>query len=619
MSNRNQHKREVNRELILAALSATDQEDSEQFMHDMTSSKVGGLSPKHASVVKDVLREDFVRRAQSGDLDFLVDLPKDKDVEDDDDEPETEHEEDVEPEGDEVEFDADQGDESEESEEKSQPPWLKKGPEEDLDFPSDNEEDFIAEPMSEENEELDLLPGDEQVMTLQDGSILTLKLEKPHKDGALEMSHKEEVPGMPIALPEENTDIETRAAARRTLLRRVQAQTQPESDNIRPGSDPNSHENLGDDTSHGGKPFKMEDATFGVANPGEKRSVMTLENSGGNSLKSDPNFAKQTVPYLDSALEQVAASKEQFRFSPQKDGLFTRTVDDTPDPLPTMGNTDLWWGEKGFDTFDPPSQMPQYTGVRRTQVLAGMNRECAGCDAPEGELEPIACKKCGSSMHLCQACINDDYCPSCAAKESQNASIKEAGLNLDAYCGTPGDRSEIVEDDRGDDVNGDGGFRVKTEGQAPKAADAREMAVEDGQFEKTSGLEKENQRLHIRMAKMAKAVEVAQELVLSGQIEPEEIAAEVGELMEGDSTVASLEHLRRVAVASGKKARANRLASVDGKMNRSAATQIRPTLGVYPNPSSDGPQSGPGELQEALRGALRPRELYEYIAERQDK
>ena len=473
------------------------------------------------------------------------------------------------------------------------------------------------------------------ILALPDGSTMELKLTK---EVLAAIRHQEEVEAMSrermVANPSGQVsmdDFRMQRSAQRQALRQILAQEDDKSEDLK-AEDIGTGRPLGEDTSHsgdgkgGGKKFQMEDATHGVANPGntEVHSTMTLSNSEGNSLRTDPGFAPNPIYTMNPAdLMMNANAKELKRFSPETEGYATRTIDgsDTPDPIPTTGmGPDFWGWDKGFQAFDVPTQLDttrqrfpqvQASEWNKRVITSAMNRECMGCYDPQGVVEPVECEDCGSTYALCQACVGDGHCPTCASRNAENANynMREAGLNWDAYCGTSKDRSEVCEDTRGDDPNGDGGFHTSDKmGGAPKGKNARDMNVDAGQFEKEASrkmdeLARQNQALHIQMARLVKATEVANELVTNGQIAPDEVGSQIDRWMADNMTIPALENFRTLARELGRRDFQTRISQAgNGGMERTASpNRIRPaSLSFNPNPTREVVAYGGGELAEAL-------------------
>jgi len=681
-------KNDVARLLRLAELEATDERSFRECMDEMTDPGIIGLSPQHAKIVAETIRSDMIRNITAGDLIHEDEDDDDDEIGDKPEfEPEEKIEDDVSPEGseeeeDEVEFDDDadpfeksdedlklgegfgfpEDEEDEEDEEGGEKGEIPGGM---LPIPSAIEE--ISFPLEGKPEAAEMAPSDEVAeeaaegeiprmgipgiedgkmsdvgnvvpidaeapvtLELPDGSTMELKLTKEvlaairHQEEVEAMSREKMMPSGQMSMD----DFRMQRSAQRQAIRQLLAEQQMPED-IKPSSD----KPLGEDTAHsgdgegGGKKFQMEDATHGVANPGnaEDHETMTMKNSEGNSLLTDPGFAPNNIyTRLPADMMMNANAKDLQRFGPEKDGIFTRTIDgsDTPDPIPTtgMGPDSMGW-DKGFETFKVPTQLDttkqrfpivQQAAVsewNKRVVSAAMNRECMGCYEPQGSVDPVECEDCGSVYALCEACVGDGHCPTCASRSAANASdnMREAGLNWDAYCGTPKDRAEVCEDDRGEDPNGDGGFHASDKmGRAPKGKNAREMNVDAGQFEKEASrkiddLARKNQALHIQMARLVKATEVANELVANGQIEAAEVGSQIDRWMADSMTIPALENVRMFAAQLGRKDFQTRLSQAGNEgMERTASpNRIRPALSFNPNPTREAAYGG-GDLAEAL-------------------
>jgi len=403
----------------------------------------------------------------------------------------------------------------------------------------------------------------------------------------------------------DKSSTQERQAARRELLASIikEAEQQMPED-----VKPSTEKKLGNDTSSQGKDFVMEDATRGVANPGQKGEKMTLENSEGNSLLWDPKFTENKIPTVNPEL--LANNSEAFdvqKFEGGKEGgLFTRKIDETKDPLPTMGEIDALWGKKDLiQGFDLPSQLDTTT-QRRTNVLASKTVECAGCTNPEEEaLFVVACDTCGNNIPLCDKCVEENYCPVCASADEEN--IKEAcGPNWEAYCKTPQDRAEVVEDNRGDgDLNNDGGFRVKKSEEDDEGDGNYNLEVNASIQKKVAKLEKDNQELQLTLAKYAKAAETAAVMAYAEDIEVTDIPETIGKFMSDKMlNAAGLEHLRQTIASMAKKRYQERVAKTGKGMERNASPKpfTSSGIGFNPNPSQERPFDHITDMKEALKG-----------------
>ncbi len=486
-------------------------------------------------------------------------------------------------------------------------------------------------------------PGGTVSLELPDGSSLEIKLTK---EVMAAIKHSEEVEAMnrermgsaPSGQPSREEFLAVRSAQRNALRQILAAQ---ETDDLK-AKEIGTGRALGDDTAHsgdgkgGGKKFQMEDGTHGIANPGNvnKHETMTMTSSEGNSLLTDPQFTPNALYTKQRDLLTVPNALDFKSFEQEQDGLYTKNIEasDTPDPLPTTGmGPDFWGWDKGFEQFKVPTQLSQYTADRFPQVAqaaaerkgfvveAAMNRYCMGCTDPQGNVEPVTCEDCGDDYALCEACIGQGHCPTCSARSAAMANhgmYAEAGINWDAYCGTAKDRAEVCEDTRGEDPNGDGGFRTKDKiGRMPKADDARDMELDAGEFEKSASvryemdeLAKQNQQLQIQMARLVKATEVAGEMVANGQIAPDAVNAHVDKWMSDGMTVQALENFRQLAAGIGQREYQTKIAAVEQGMERTASPhRIRPAtagLSFNPNPTREAAY-GSGELFEALTEMLK--------------
>lgn len=642
---------EVKRALRLAELKATDEHEMQHCLADLTDPQKGGLSREDAVIVAQSLRDRYIRE-----------ILAEEDEDDDDDAGESKPKATSDEAGngsvDDVEFtedvddqgDVDEGIETDEALTPAEDMGMG-----DLEDEVDDSVPFAGVPSEEEDVEFDEAPGDvagfagddmgggpadfggpaeqelqpgENVFVLPDGTRLTLEVPEDAQGGEIMDEEVEEMPN-----PGVGEALAQRRAQRQTWLRMAQ---QAATETIEPGSQEGSHKNLGEDTSHGGKPFQMEDGTLGVATPGEDGGTMTLKNSDGNSLKSDPKFTPNAIYTKTPELLQNKGAKDVSTFSDEVGGLFTESIKETPDKLPTegFGATDSMGWQMPNGKFDVPTQMPEYTGIRKTTVAAAleenirnsmMTKECAGCNNPEcKETNCIGCPDCGSQYYLCTDCETDDECPVCATLASEN--LRAAELNWDAYCGTAKDRQEVVGDDRGDDLNGDGGFRAVTKGGTPKDKNAEDMNVDAGSYEKklaslvarVNDLEETNQNLRLAMAKTVKAAETAAFMVSLGELPAEDITGQMNLLIESDMGAAGIESMRRTLAHLAKRRAEQRFAGVQDRMTKEASkrpiSSAHLGIGFNPNPSQDASLYGPSEIRTALSGIFttaKPKDEFE--------
>ena len=608
-----------------------DRDDFERqwAMQDLTNPEKVGLSVEHANLISDKLREAYIKKeilARVDEDDAVADADKEDNEEDN-----------VE---DEVEFsEPDEDSEQEEKPLEKKPPFLEEkieektpaselgmgeleeeisSPKDKTGFPSEEEEEEEEEeeivdktlspedvepsleglePLEEETE-VSLEPGQEEVVIeLPGGQQISLKL----LDNLAQPSKEENIMAA-------KKSVQDRKAQRREVIAKIirEAAEQAETEQIKPGSQPGAHKNLGNDTSSQGKPYVMEDATHGIANSGLKSEKMTLENSEGNSLLSNPNFSDNTVPTVNPEL--LANNPNAFsnsQFSDAQSGLFTKKIEETEDKLPTMGNKDVLWGSKDMQMgFELPTQLDS-TQQRRTNVLAGKKVECAGCyNEDDSPLSVVKCGECGQQYVLCSHCVEDDECPFCASNQEN---VKEAaGPNWEAYCKTPKDKQEVCKDNRGDgDLNNDGGFRVKRTEDDDMSEGNYDLEVNASI--RVKQLEKENQELQLTLAKFAKAVETATIMAYGETIDVTDIPAKVSQFMADKATnAAGLEHVKQTVAALVKKNHQTRLSNFEKGMKKGAsAPKINPVgFGYNPNPLQDRPNEAISDMREALKNVF---------------
>ncbi len=660
---------------LRAQLEATDAETRKKWINDATDSDVLGLSPEAAALVGNVLKDNYLRNIEAQ----FESGPEEEEseIESDEEQGVDEFSDDNEENGGEEKPEENENpftnEESEDTEEGGDDIVDFVGDDEgdDLGFPSDEEEigedpfgvstpDGLGEPAVEGET---LQPGEELEINLPGGLKLEIELGDtsevgPVADdaglGGLADEFAPEPAGLEPELgPEMGPELEPemgpeiggglelgsdigsdpeipeevsiqmaaeklteekkaeRSAARRKLLVTAAEQSKPED------IDPSTEKKLGDDTSSGGTAFTMEDGTLGVANPGEKGDTLTLDNSDGNTLAGDPGFAPNEIYTKSPNLLQNEGAKSVQSYEGGKDDAFNRSIEgeETEDKLPTQGDTDLWWGAKNLLEFDVPTQMPETTGDRKTTVAS---KECSGC-TNTAELTVVACGDCDSELAVCPKCISEDYCPVCATAAKMGIeNVREAtGPNWKMFCTDPKDEKEVVKDDRGDDPNGDGGFRTKDkDGGVPKDKNARELKVDAGDYEekvqlhkKCSALERTVQEQNWKLAKMLAAAKTAGTMIAVGQLSPEHIENQIGAFMEDDMNVAALESLRHMIAQVASDRRNDRLADIEARMTKEAQrSPVTPShVGFNINPTQV--PEGPKQLTDELDGiftAYRP-------------
>jgi len=404
--------------------------------------------------------------------------------------------------------------------------------------------------------------------------------------------------------------------------------------------------NLGDDTSRSGdgrgsasvKPFKTQEATDGpVADHGKDGSTMTLQRDGGNTLKSDPGFETLKVPTKINNLMQDNLN-EAMTFSGDYGDLIKQTIESDNLDIPTEGGAD-------FGTFELPTQMPETTKQRKTivaEVLASLDNEerqilaalltqeaaaqkpeeqpmtdveaaisqvaqsliekgvarelfaqnenpevvmqkkaSRECDAYTNEarepVEAVRCEDCGAKLVLCASAQQDEYCPGCAAIVKEAQRIVEAELRTEDW----GD--EFCADERGEDPNGDGGFRTQDKkGRKPVDKNERDVELRNATFEKESATEADYWKRafaeeRTKAARYAQAVKTAAKMYTSGMIEgsnPDQaIDTQARELMEQGLDVHAMRYLEDQFITIAAQRNQER-----ARMARAGSTQESPGL-----------------------------------------
>jgi hypothetical protein len=167
---------------------------------------------------------------------------------------------------------------------------------------------------------------------------------------------------------------------------------------------------LGKDTTEGtyggesAKPYQFSEKAQYEGE--EEYPKMTLENSGGNSLKDNPDWAKIPIPTKNPESLQLKDSYENFSFSGGDDGSLEFSADfDEMNKVPSAGAT-------ATDAkFEVPTQLEQ----RKHKTTVAKVVTCTGCDNPrEAAVELVECSDCGGRLALCQECLDEEYCPQCA-------------------------------------------------------------------------------------------------------------------------------------------------------------------------------------------------------------
>lgn len=164
--------------------------------------------------------------------------------------------------------------------------------------------------------------------------------------------------------------------------------------------------NLGDDTSHGGKPFQYSEKN---QHRGEvEYPKLTLDDSGGNSLAGDPGYAKATIPTKNFETLQLKDSYEDFKFSGGDDGTLDFSVD---------FNEMLKIPSAGESATDQKFEVPTQQNLSKHKTTIAKVVTCMGCDNPDDSgVEFVECQDCGTRLALCNHCLGEEYCPTCAIK-----------------------------------------------------------------------------------------------------------------------------------------------------------------------------------------------------------
>lgn len=345
---------------------------------------------------------------------------------------------------------------------------------------------------------------------------------------------------------------------------------------------------LGDDTARSGdgrgsasvKNFKTENSgDLAVAAPGEEGKSMTMQNSEGNSLKSDPDYLYFDVPTsMPGTVLQQENARGRMKLDGEYGDLAKQSVNFVDAPVPTEGGED-------YAEFEVPTQLDT-TKQRKVTVASSETEEgqeltldevkrdgqlraafeflrekryassvfsdnnderklrtkvaTKDCDAYENneqEVRIVECEDCNGRFVLSQRAIQDEYCPGCQATIAKAASlVKESCVDKAMWKEEYGeDLCEADGESVTKDPNGDGGFRTQgKEGGAPKDKNARNMGLHEGEYEKVA----ENEALRKVLAdtkyeqtRTAEAYRTAARLAQSGIIEASEIQEQVDQML----------------------------------------------------------------------------------------
>lgn len=410
---------------------------------------------------------------------------------------------------------------------------------------------------------------------------------------------------------------------------------------------PNPDKNLGDDTARSGdgrgtattKPFKTEDAQNGpVADHGKDGATMRLQRDGGNSLKSDPGFQTLKVPTHHGDLLMQDNMNDAMVFSGDYGDLVKQSIDSSDLQIPTEGGA-------GFPEFELPTQLPETTKQRKTivaEVLASLdpedrkvlaellvgeaaeseteaeplspveaavsevaqsliargvaremfaqnenpevvmrkkaNRECdAYANEAQEPVDDWRCEDCGAKVVLCTSAQNDGYCPACATIVKEAQRIVEAELET----GDWGD--EFCADERGEDPNGDGGFRTQDKkGKMPLDKNARDVELRNATFEKEAANEIDYWKRafaeeRVKASRYAQAVKTAAKMYAAGMVEGRDadtaIDGQAQELMAQGLDVHAMKYLEDQVITIAAQRNHER-----ARMARAASTQESPGL-----------------------------------------
>ena len=324
---------------------------------------------------------------------------------------------------------------------------------------------------------------------------------------------------------------------------------------------------LGKDTSsgtYGGESSKAFQHASEAQYIGEDtHGQMTLENSGGNSLQKDnPTYSKQMVPTNNGDNIQLKDSLEIGKKEGSPDGSLEYTVDFAKLNIIPSADPDR------NDKFDIPTQIPEL--LKRKTTVAKIV-ECQGCDNPRtAEVGTFDCTDCGTRIAICLDCVDDGYCPSCAAqgirsaeseKETQKGEVTPEGASITKQ------------------TNGDGFTRKPHEDD-----------------------ETDRKAMEIFQSRIATAYECAYQLALAGALERSEVESQVDMWMRDGlsprSMQATAEKWLRVAMTA-----TERIASAAAEKH-SVRQASNSSVGVSTNPAlylNGYDRTAPQDLQDALK------------------
>lgn len=376
-----------------------------------------------------------------------------------------------------------------------------------------------------------------------------------------------------------NAEKAQRTAARQTLITRLASDSET--------SEPRDI-GLGADTSHGGKAFQYNDKL--QYDSETDYPTMSMENSGGNSLKSqNPSFSKQMIPTMNPDNLGLKSAYEAGKKEGTADGSLEYTVDF--DKLTNVPGT----GEGREGAWDIPTQMGDEIS-RRTTTVAGRSAarivECQGCTNPQGRtVESFDCLPedggCGVRVALCQSCVSDEYCPSCANRsakknekidlEDEDEDNRKASKMQDPKNEAKGDGPRLKIEQNGD------GFSPKQKSEDKDEVKLRAKAEND---------------MTIFKVKLATAYKVSTRLAMAGVITLEELDENVALWMRDGLSVESMKTQGKMMLRSAQGAAERVASSQDGRNTRTASFNSTPVLTGGSAPVSHAAQ----DIHEALRG-----------------
>ena len=378
-------------------------------------------------------------------------------------------------------------------------------------------------------------------------------------------------------------ELAQRKAARQNMLTRIASE-----DNIKP-----KDIGLGKDTSFGGKAYQYSEQ----AQPeGEiDYPKMTMQSSEGNSLKGDPGYASIPIPTKNPENLQLKDSYTQFSFSGGDDGTLDFSADfDEMNKIPSAGET------AGDDLYEIPTQQEQ----RKRNTTVAKVVTCQGCDNPrQAEVETVECSDCNKRLCLCSDCLDEEYCPSCAATRTacENCNNTEA---------TPDRVIKVKTEQPTEEVLGQAGSNTEPTLQTTLPA-VQNLGQRDNQSDQVKQLAKDPSQIvidrnsEVFQARLKTAYAVATQLALAKIIEGNEVDDQVNLWINDGLSAKAMKTQGALMLRSASNA-SERIAATAAQRTNVRTASVN---SVSTNPSfvSTTPSNSMGDLQEALHSIFMER------------